>query len=113
MHLPITIVTASVNHIDLQGTLKPQQDLKLDGFVTYVGRSSMEICIKVDALTSSGAQEPRLVAYFNMVARNPATQTTVSVNSLKPTNSEEKANFDAGVGNSINLSIITNIYRPH
>lgn len=41
-YLPLTIVTASVDRMDLLNPLRPDLDLKLHGHVTYVGRSSME-----------------------------------------------------------------------
>jgi hypothetical protein len=39
--LPLTIVTAACNHIELFGKLGVQDDLILEGSVVWVGRSSM------------------------------------------------------------------------
>ncbi|KAJ3087020.1 Acyl-coenzyme A thioesterase 9, mitochondrial [Quaeritorhiza haematococci] len=47
---PLTIVTASVDRIDLLDRIPPDQDIRLAGFVTYVGKSSMEISITVETV---------------------------------------------------------------
>jgi acyl-coenzyme A thioesterase 9 len=39
---PLTIVTASVDRMDLLNMLRPDLDMRASGHVTYVGRSSME-----------------------------------------------------------------------
>lgn len=76
---PMTIVTASVDHIILQRPLRADRDMRLRGHVTWVGRSSMEVIILVeaqlppDANGAAGAWEQLAYADFCMVARDPAT----------------------------------------
>ncbi|CAO3662854.1 unnamed protein product [Umbelopsis ramanniana] len=95
---PVTIVTASVDRLDL---LLPNQpvDLKLSGHVAYVGKSSMEIFIKLEKVTdfkpsdetsttpppdfTSFSANTLLATRFTMVAIDSATLKSVKVNSLK------------------------------
>ncbi|KAG2182993.1 hypothetical protein INT44_005974 [Umbelopsis vinacea] len=95
---PVTIVTASVDRLDL---LLPNQpvDLKLSGHVAYVGKSSMEIFIKVEEMSdyklsdkasssppadfTSFSANTLLATRFTMVAIDSATLKSVKVNSLK------------------------------
>ncbi|KAJ2418921.1 hypothetical protein GGF41_004845, partial [Coemansia sp. RSA 2531] len=66
---PIVFVTAAVDRIDLKAALSPNRNYRLAGTVTYVGYSSMEICIRVQAVAEPGEAaelEPNLVARFTM-----------------------------------------------
>jgi acyl-coenzyme A thioesterase 9 len=45
---PMTILTASVDRIELQGVMPADVNLRLRGMVTWVGHSSMEISLGVD-----------------------------------------------------------------
>ncbi|KAJ3211039.1 Acyl-coenzyme A thioesterase 9, mitochondrial [Entophlyctis luteolus] len=45
-----TIVTASVDRIDMVREIPPNEDISIFGFVTYVGNSSMEISIQMEAI---------------------------------------------------------------
>ena len=74
-------VTASVDRIDMLQRIPPDQDIKMSGFVTYVGTSSLEVSITVDALPRGAPPidstevpvdiecNPILAAKFTMVAR--------------------------------------------
>jgi acyl-coenzyme A thioesterase 9 len=66
---PLTIVTASVDEIQLWNTLHPDRDLKMEGSVTYVGKSSMEVEIKVSQI-SEEISTIALDAIFTFVARD-------------------------------------------
>ncbi|KAH8550571.1 acyl-CoA thioester hydrolase [Umbelopsis sp. PMI_123] len=95
---PVTIVTASVDRLDLLLPNQPE-DLKLSGHVAYVGKSSMEVFIKVEKVPDynvtdriSTAPPPDLTTFsantllatrFTMVAIDSATLKSVKVNSLK------------------------------
>ncbi|KAI8584300.1 hypothetical protein K450DRAFT_219191 [Umbelopsis ramanniana AG] len=95
---PVTIVTASVDRLDLLLPNKPV-DLKLSGHVAYVGKSSMEIFIKVEEVSdfkpsdkastcppsdfTSFSANTLLATRFTMVAIDSATLKSVKVNSLK------------------------------
>ncbi|KAJ2794633.1 hypothetical protein H4R20_006158, partial [Coemansia guatemalensis] len=82
---PIIFVTAAVDRIDLKSRLSPDCNYRLAGTVTYVGFSSMEIYIKIQAVPVSGEaseQEPNLVARFTMVGRDKYTGKSSQVNPL-------------------------------
>ncbi len=41
----LTIVTASVDGMKASASIDIKNDLKLQGYLTYVGKSSMEVCL--------------------------------------------------------------------
>ncbi|KAJ2416246.1 hypothetical protein H4218_002202 [Coemansia sp. IMI 209128] len=82
---PTVFVTAAVDRIDLKAALSPNRNYRLAGTVTYVGYSSMEICIRVQAVAEPGEAaelEPNLVARFTMVGRDKDTGKSSQVNPL-------------------------------
>ncbi|KAF9283116.1 hypothetical protein BGZ68_005540 [Mortierella alpina] len=95
---PLTIVTASVDRIDL---LKPLgvSDLRLSGHVTYVGYSSMEIFMKMEEISEDKPGkhgDTILVARFTMVARDAITGKAAQVNPMLLQNDTEKKLFQMG-----------------
>ncbi|KAG0286540.1 hypothetical protein BGZ97_007387 [Linnemannia gamsii] len=95
---PLTIVTASVDRIDL---LKPLGvcDLRLSGHVTYVGYSSMEIYMKMEEINKDKPGQHGdtiLVARFTMVARDAITGKAAQVNPLLLRDDNEKKLFQMG-----------------
>lgn len=102
--LPLAIVTASVDRIDLLNALEIDRDMKLSGHVTYVGSSSMEITVRVESslkeneerVDSDGAWIPIMLAKFTFVARDPTTGKAAKVNTLALTNHLEHQIFEAG-----------------
>ncbi|ORY49769.1 Thioesterase/thiol ester dehydrase-isomerase [Rhizoclosmatium globosum] len=94
--IPLAVVTASVDRMDMHGELPVDRDVSLSGHVSYVGKSSMEVTIKVMAvLPESGitladmdsikflktplpasalSDQLILTAKFIMVSLDPATQ---------------------------------------
>ncbi|KAG0088771.1 hypothetical protein BGZ92_005750 [Podila epicladia] len=95
---PLTIVTASVDRIDL---LKPLGvcDLRLSGHVTYVGYSSMEIFMKMEEISEDKPGhhgDTILVARFTMVARDALTGKAAQVNPMLLQNDTEKKLFQMG-----------------
>ncbi|KAJ3124912.1 hypothetical protein HK098_000739 [Nowakowskiella sp. JEL0407] len=119
---PLTIVTASVDRIDLLSRIPANEDLRLSAYVTFVGKSSMEISLALDiihdkiveaedgyiienptsvAANSPGAPDsegrtPILVAKFTMVARDPVTGKAARVNPLVLETDEERELFRLG-----------------
>ncbi|KAG0348747.1 hypothetical protein BG004_004323 [Podila humilis] len=95
---PLTIVTASVDRIDM---LKPlgMSDLRLSGHVTYVGYSSMEVFMKMEEISAqdpSGYGDTILVARFTMVARDALTGKAAQVNPMLLQHDTEKKLFQMG-----------------
>jgi acyl-coenzyme A thioesterase 9 len=84
----VTIVTASCDRIDLFKPLSAYHDLRLQGFVISVGRSSMEVHMRVDSLKDKGFERV-LEASMTMVARdhNKAYQ---GIAPLTPVTDEEQ-----------------------
>ncbi len=63
---PVTIVTASVDRIELVESILPFFDLKLVGRVTHTGKSSIEV--RIDLFTNKdGEWRDVMVAIFAMV----------------------------------------------
>ncbi|KAJ1797849.1 hypothetical protein LPJ59_002876 [Coemansia sp. RSA 2399] len=82
---PIIFVTAAVDRIDLKATLSPNRNYRLTGTVTFVGFSSMEINIQLQAVSEPGEPsepEPNLVARFTMAGRDKYTGKSSQVNPL-------------------------------
>ncbi|KYQ88581.1 hypothetical protein DLAC_11315 [Tieghemostelium lacteum] len=93
----LTLVTASVDRIKLLKPLLPNRDIKMQGMTTYVGKSSMEVMIKVRSKNPENEQwENVLVAYFTMVARDPILHKATPVNLLVPQNEKEVKLFKDG-----------------
>ncbi|KAG0002032.1 hypothetical protein BGZ80_002781 [Entomortierella chlamydospora] len=95
---PLTIVTASVDRIDL---LKPLvvSDIRLSGHVSYVGFSSMEIFMKMEEICAEKPEQHGdtiLVARFTMVARDALTNKAAQVNPMFLRNDAEKKLFQMG-----------------
>jgi len=93
--LPITIVTASCNRIELLNPLQDDKDLRFEGMVSYVGRSSMEIKIVAYTCISETEREPAVEAHFIMVARGMDSKA-VPVIRLQPVTEKEKRHFKEG-----------------
>lgn len=83
----ITIVTAGVDYIRLYNPIQTNKDLKLQGKVIYVGRSSMEVFITADVM--NGVPLRAIEANFTMVARNQENKA-ISVPSLEPVTEEDQ-----------------------
>ncbi|GAQ88735.1 Acyl-CoA thioesterase [Klebsormidium nitens] len=96
---PLLLVTASVDRIRLARHIRMDADLAVTGKVTWVGRSSMEIQIRLDQPNASAEQpdsRPPLVANFTFVARDITTNKAAAINPLAPDTAEEKALFAEG-----------------
>eukprot|EP01121_Diplochlamys_sp_Union-15-3_P005618 TRINITY_DN1594_c0_g2_i1.p1 TRINITY_DN1594_c0_g2~~TRINITY_DN1594_c0_g2_i1.p1 ORF type:complete len:432 (-),score=61.47 TRINITY_DN1594_c0_g2_i1:50-1345(-) len=95
---PLTIVTASVDRIDLLDKLYADRDLRMDGCLSYVGTSSMEVRIEVHSKDPiSKNYEPLILASFTMVATYGGK--SAPVNRLVPQTEQEKAMFKQGEAN--------------
>ena len=103
--LPVTIVTASVDRIDLRQRLDIHEDLKLSGCVTFIGMmimmshlfnlgtSSMDVLIVIDKKVGQNIWIPAANALFTMVARHPLLHTAVPVPKLALNTPEENELF--------------------
>ncbi|KAI9473704.1 MAG: acyl-CoA hydrolase [Benjaminiella poitrasii] len=114
---PVTIVTASVDRLDLFLPEAGIENYKLSGHVTCVGNSSMEIAIKAetipegeyDSSTKNPVNIPEnlgmlkkntvLATRFTMVAIDSITQKPVKINPLRLTTPAEERLFELAQAN--------------
>lgn len=97
---PLVIVTAMVDQIDMKQTeIKADRDLRMLGYVSWVGSTSMEITMKLQQqpqISASAPFETVLSARFLMVARDPLNRGSAFVAPLRPDGPEEEAVFAEG-----------------
>lgn len=101
----VTTVTAAVDRITIDHSLKELCDLELSGQVTYAtGRSSMEISLQVARAPAEGgtvqAEDILMTCAFTMVSLDPLTRKAVAIAPLQLDTEEEKRLFALGEKNS-------------
>ncbi|KAI0085600.1 Thioesterase/thiol ester dehydrase-isomerase [Irpex rosettiformis] len=86
------VVTASVDRLDMLAPLYPVRDLRLSGQVIHVGRSSMEVAVRMEALPIDGKGEEQTVMLgrFCMVCRDSKTHKAHPVNPLVVETEEDR-----------------------
>ncbi|PRP85379.1 acyl-coenzyme A thioesterase 9, mitochondrial-like [Planoprotostelium fungivorum] len=95
---PMTIVTASCNRIMLWTDLPANLSLQFEGLVTWVGNSSMEVCVYI--LQYRDAEPVRVLeSYFTMVARDKNNRA-IKLPPLLLKTEQEKVLFARGEANS-------------
>ncbi|KAL9270966.1 Acyl-coenzyme A thioesterase 4, mitochondrial-like protein [Drosera capensis] len=87
---PLILVTASVDRIVLKKPIRVDTDLRIEGAVTWVGRSSMEIQLEVVQPTQDLSESMALVANFTFVARDSETGKASPINEVQPETEQEK-----------------------
>lgn len=93
---PLSIVTALVDRIDMRKkSLSPEQDIKFSGHVSWAGKTSMEVKMKMFQLHGNEFC-PVLEATFVMVARDSENKGPAFVNPLIPEGPEEEELFRKG-----------------
>uniref|UniRef100_A0A0R3RLJ3 HotDog ACOT-type domain-containing protein n=1 Tax=Elaeophora elaphi TaxID=1147741 RepID=A0A0R3RLJ3_9BILA len=94
---PITFATACVDHIrmDDQYDVVLDEDIYMDGFVSWVGRSSLETSMQLSQ-TINGATNKFLQTKFVIVARDVEGKKSIPNAPLIVTNAEEEAIFNKG-----------------
>ncbi|KAI8611704.1 hypothetical protein BC830DRAFT_1068525, partial [Chytriomyces sp. MP71] len=112
----VSIATASVDRIELVEDVPLDQDISIFGYVSYVGKSSMEVTLHMETVESdspiSAEDEAKymrrqlpeeklsgdslLTAKFIMVARDPSTGKASPVHQLLLETDEERNIFRAG-----------------
>ena len=100
---PFSLVTACVDRIGLQeSSIGITEDIKLTGFVSWAGKTSLEITSYVDQFDSATKKWNRLSdAVFVMVARSLADGSATFVNPIEVTTEEEQRYFEKGEANKI------------
>lgn len=93
---PLSIVTAMVDKIDMcKKSLSPEQDIKLSGHVSWIGKTSMEVKMQMSQLHDSEFTRV-LEATFVMVARDSENKGPAFVNPLILESPEEEEHFKQG-----------------
>ncbi|XP_059289072.1 acyl-coenzyme A thioesterase 4, mitochondrial-like isoform X2 [Lycium ferocissimum] len=90
---PLILVTASVDKMLLKKPIRIDTDLTIEGAVTWVGRSSMEIQLEVmqsSPEASSTSESLALTANFTFVARDSKTGKSAPINQISPETEKEK-----------------------
>lgn len=97
-HSQCDILTAAVDHLAFLAPANMGDTVELVGKVTYVGKTSMEVCVETFVEhTGRDCEPPQLVnrAYLTMVALNALGRPT-TVPMLELRTDEERQNFEAG-----------------
>jgi acyl-CoA hydrolase len=95
-HAKSNCVTASFDRVDFIAPVRVGEVVDFDAQLTYVGRTSMEVWVRIRAEALEGG-EPRLVAeaYVTMVAVGPDGRP-VPVPPLTLASEEERSRFEEG-----------------
>lgn len=95
---PIVIVTASVDKIVVNNTLKldVNKNIKLSGFTCWVGKTSSEVTMKLEQEIADNKWFTYLDAKFIVCARDANNKDPGIMNPLEITDEKEKAIFDLG-----------------
>ncbi|RZC37772.1 hypothetical protein BDFB_000389 [Asbolus verrucosus] len=93
---PQTLVTALVDRIDFSDFgPKPQEDIKISGHVSWVGKSSMEVVVWLEQ-NKYGKWHRITRALFLIAARDPANTKAAIVNPIVPADDREKEILSGG-----------------
>ncbi|EDO45232.1 predicted protein [Nematostella vectensis] len=99
---PHTVVTALVDKIDLHDhAVLPDQDIKMEGNVTWAGRSSMEVTMRLSQLRADAHFKHLLDARFLMVSRDVHKGKAAMVNPLVAETPEEREIIQKGEENHV------------
>ena len=67
-HSGKNVTTAAVDSLKFKGAAHPNDTVVLEGYITYAGKTSMEVCVKTYVEELSGEQTLINTAYLVMVA---------------------------------------------
>ena len=92
-HSEKNVTTILVDKLEFKKPARVNNTVVLQGYITYVGRTSMEICVKTYVESLSGVRTLINKAYVVMVALDE-NDTPVPVPELLLTTDEEKAEWE-------------------
>ncbi|CAF3016783.1 unnamed protein product [Rotaria sp. Silwood2] len=93
---PLAIVTAAVDRIEVAiPHMQMDRDIRLSGFTSFVGKSSMEVTLKIDQ-DNNGTWEHVLHALFVLAARDPRTKKSAKMNPLVGSTEKDNAIIKQG-----------------
>lgn len=91
-HSGKNVTTALVDTLEFKGAARPNDTLVLDGYITYVGRCSMEVCVKTYVEDLCGEKNLINTAHLVMVALDEDEKPT-PVPPLKLITDEEEYEY--------------------
>lgn len=94
-HSGKNVTTASIDNLQFIGPAYPNDTLVLTGKLTYVGVTSMEVCVKTYVEQLSGKRRLINTAFLVLVALDENDRPT-PVPELTPESHEEHHQWDAG-----------------
>lgn len=93
-HSGCNVTTASVDNLRFEGPAYANDTIVLCGYITYTGRTSMEVCVRTYVEELSGLKRLINVAYLVMVALN-AEERPTEVPKLVVESETEKREWEA------------------
>ena len=93
-HSGCNVTTASVDNLRFEGPAYANDTIVLCGYITYTGRTSMEVCVRTYVEELSGLKRLINVAYLVMVALN-AEERPTEVPKLVVESEAEKREWEA------------------
>lgn len=93
-HSGCNVTTASVDNLRFEGPAYANDTIVLCGYITYTGRTSMEVCVRTYVEELSGLKRLINVAYLVMVALN-AEERPTEVPKLIVESEAEKREWEA------------------
>jgi len=97
---PFSIVTALVDRIDFKDKINADEDIKMLGHVTWVGKSSAESTLALYQMRE-GQWKHVTEATFVLVVRDPMNTGSSFVNRIQADTEEEKALLNRGEKNKV------------
>jgi acyl-CoA hydrolase len=95
-HSKSNCVTASFDRVDFLAPVRVGEVVDLDSRLTYVGRTSMEVWVRIRAESLEGGDpHPVAEAYVTMVAVGPSNEP-IPVPRLTLTTEDERRRFEEG-----------------
>lgn len=93
-HSGMNVTTAVVDSLQFKKAAYANNTIVLQGFITYTGNTSMEVCVKTFVESLDGSKELINTAYIVMVALDE-NERPAPVPQLEPLTDEEKAEWEA------------------
>ncbi|RPD77025.1 Thioesterase/thiol ester dehydrase-isomerase [Lentinus tigrinus ALCF2SS1-7] len=90
------MVTASVERLDMLASLYPVRDMRLSGQVIHTGKTSMEVAVRMEAISRDGTEQTIMLGRFCMVCRDARTHRSTPVNPLILETPEDHTLFHLG-----------------
>ena len=76
-HSGKNVTTAVIDTLQFKGPAHPNDTVVLEGYITYAGKTSMEVCVKTYVEELSGEQKLINTAYIVMVALDENEKPTL------------------------------------